>query len=172
MARVKVIYASKHGSTREIAEAITDELRAAGQAATCVPAGEVHGLGDCDAVVLGSAVYMGRWRHEAKHVLRRHGPALEAMPFWVFSSGPVGDPAEEQEGAEKWLEPRRVIERAEELGVREHVVFGGSVSRDPHGFVERSMARNTPEEFQDRRDWEQIRAWARNIAAELGALVT
>ncbi len=172
MARVKVIYASKHGSTREIAEAITDELRAAGQAATCVRAGEVHGLGDCDAVVLGSAVYMGRWRHEAKHVLRRHGPALEAMPFWVFSSGPVGDPAEEQEGAEKWLEPRRVIERAEELGVREHVVFGGSVSKDPHGFVERSMARNTPEEFQDRRDWEQIRAWARSIAAELGALVT
>lgn len=171
MPRVKVIYATKHGSTREIAEAITDELRAAGQAAACVPAGEVYGLGDCDAVVLGSAVYMGRWRREAKHVLRRHGPALAAMPFWVFSSGPVGDPAEEDEGDNRWLEPRRVMERAEELGVREHVVFGGVISKEPHGFIERGMARDTPEEFQDRRDWEQIRAWARNIAEELGVPV-
>lgn len=169
MARVKVIYASKHGSTREIAEAITEELRAAGQAATCVPAGEVYGLGDCDAVVLGSAVYMGRWRHEAKQVLRRHGPALAAMPFWVFSSGPVGDPAAEQDDGDRWLEPRRVMARAEELGVREHVVFGGTISADPHGFIERGMTRNTPEEFRDRRDWEQIRAWARSIASELGA---
>lgn len=169
MSSVMVIYASKHGSTREIAEAITEELRAAGLTADCLEAGHVRDL-DADAVVLGSAVYMGRWRHEAKRLLHKHERELAGMPFWVFSSGPVGDPAEEKDD-DTWLEPRRLMEHAEKLGVREHVVFGGSLSAEPHGFIETSMAKGIPAEFQDRRDWEQIRAWARAIAAQLGAPV-
>jgi menaquinone-dependent protoporphyrinogen oxidase len=43
------------------------------------------------------------------------------------------------------------------------VVFGGSVPADPHGFM-RMMANNTPPEYQDRRDWDEIRAWAQGVA--------
>lgn len=153
-----VAYASKHGSTAEIAEAVADELRKAGLAVDCAPAGDVRSLEGFDAVVIGSAVYMRRWRGAAKHFLRRHRNALAAMPFWVFSSGPVGDPAEDDP---KWLEPPRLMERAEELGVREHVVFGGRLS------PEHRMARTMPPEFRDRRDWDEIRAWAGRIAASL-----
>ena len=93
--------------------------------------------------------------------------ALAAMPFWVFSSGPVGDPAEEDEKSAEWVEPRRTIAKVEELGARGHVVFGGRVPKEPKGMVEKAMAKNIPAEFQDRRDWDEIRAWARRIAAEL-----
>lgn len=168
MQRVLVIYASKHGSTHEIADAIADELRKAGLDADCVSADEVRELA-CDAVVLGSAVYLGRWRREARRILKRHGKELAAMPFWVFSSGPVGDPDQEDESSEKWLEPQHTIAEAVRLNVRDHVVFGGSVPSEPHGFVERSMARGIPEGFQDRREWDQIRSWARGIAAEVHA---
>jgi len=48
-----------------------------------------------DAVVLGSAVYMRRWRPEARRFLRRFRRELAHRPFWVFSSGPVGDPADD-----------------------------------------------------------------------------
>jgi menaquinone-dependent protoporphyrinogen oxidase len=157
MTSVLVAYASKHGSTAEIADAIADALREAGLLVDCLQADRVSGLEPFDAVVLGSAVYMKRWRREARRFLRRHSSELAKRPFWVFSSGPVGDPAKDNPA---WTEPGRTIAEAERLGVRDHVVFGGTASG--------SMARNTPPEYRDRRDWDAIRAWAAVIAAELG----
>lgn len=83
----------------------------------------------------------------------------------MFSSGPVGDPGQTADPA--WLEPPRIIGRAEQLGVRNHVVFGGRLPTEPHGPVERLMLTATPEQYRDRRDWDEIRAWARRLAAEL-----
>jgi menaquinone-dependent protoporphyrinogen oxidase len=167
MTRVLVTYASKHGSTGEIAAAIAAELRDKGLDADCVDVGAAS-LGAFDAVVLGSAVYMGRWRPEARRFLKKHADELSSVPFWIFSSGPVGEKAEEEfEEGGKWLEPPKVLERAGAAGMRGHVVFGGRVPRDPDGWVEKSMSRNTPEEFQDARDWDKIREWADEIAADL-----
>lgn len=166
MARVLVAYASKHGSTAEIAEAVASALRDGGHEVELADAGDVAGLDQVDAVVLGSAVYMKRWRREAKRFLRRHGDRLEQLPFWVFSSGPVGEESEEQMDSD-WVEPPRIIERVEELGARDHVAFGGKLPDEPGGFMERAMVKGTPEEFRDRRDWDRIREWAGRIADEL-----
>ncbi len=157
---VLVAYGSKHGATAEIAEAIAGTLRDEGLDAVCREAGDVKSLDDYDAVVLGSAVYMKRWRGGAKHFLRRHADALARMPLWVFSSGPVGEPNAD-EADSPWLEPPRIVERVEEIGAREHVVLGG---RAPRGS---RMERGTPEAFRDRRNWEEIRLWAQRIGAEL-----
>jgi len=162
--KVLVTHSSKRGGTAGIAEAIADELQRRGLEAECVDVGEVDDLSDYGAVVLGSGVYAKRWRGEAKRFLRGHRKELRSMPFWIFSSGPVGDPAKDDP---KWSEPPRVIARAEKLGVREHAVFGGCVPAEPHGFVEKAMVENTPPEFRDRRDWDAIRTWAAAIAAEL-----
>jgi menaquinone-dependent protoporphyrinogen oxidase len=162
--RVLVAYASKNGSTGEIAAAIASAIRAHGLETDLLPAGEVDGdLRRYDAVVLGSAVYMKRWRREAGRVLRRHARELADVPFWVFSSGPVGESTDLS-----WCEPPRVVERVERLGAREHVVFGGRVPVDPKNVVERAMKRGTPPEFADRRDWAVIRRWADDIATTLG----
>lgn len=168
MQRILVIYASDHGSTHEIADAIADELRASEFDAACVDAGELHAL-DADAVVLGSAVCRGRWRREARRVLKRHGSELAAIPFWVFSSGPVGDPEQDDGGDERWLEPQHTIAEAVRLGVRDHVVFGGSMASEPRRDVGSMIPPGTAEEDRDRRDWDQVRSWARAIAAEMRA---
>ncbi|WP_353815774.1 flavodoxin domain-containing protein [Agromyces sp. SYSU T00266] len=167
MAHVLVAYATKHQSTAEIADAIVRELRARGHDAEATEAGHAT-VDGFDAVVLGSATYAGRWRREARHFLSHHRDRLASIPFWVFSSGPIGEPkADAPPEDDTWLEPRKVIEEAEALGVRDHVVFGGRVPEDPGNFVERAMLRNTPEEFRDRRDWDEIRAWADRIADAL-----
>jgi menaquinone-dependent protoporphyrinogen oxidase len=163
---VLVAYASKRGSTAEIAEAVAGELRRAGLEVDCVDSGHVEDLAGYGAVVIGSAVYAKRWRGDARHFLRRHRKALAAVPFWVFSSGPVGDPANDNAA---WEEPPRTIEKVEELGGREHVVFGGRVPAEPKGPFEKAMVKNTPPEFRDRRDWDEIRAWARRVAGELSS---
>ena len=167
MTRILVTYASKHGSTGEIARAIAAELRERNLDADCVDV-EVASLGVFDAVILGSAVYAGRWRHEARRFLKKHRDELSKVPFWIFSSGPVGESAEKDvENSSKWLEPHRVLELAEAAGVRGHIVFGGRLPMDPQGFVENAMVRNTPEEFSDARDWVAIRLWADEVAEVL-----
>ena len=167
MTRVLVTYASKHGSTEEIARAIAHELRERNLDTDCVGVGDAS-LGAFDAVILGSAVYMGRWRSEARHFLKKHLDTLSTIPFWIFSSGPVGEKADDEiEQNSKWLEPRRILELAESAGVRGHIAFAGRLPTDPHGFVETAMVRNTPEEFRDSRDWDAIRRWADEVAEQL-----
>jgi menaquinone-dependent protoporphyrinogen oxidase len=166
MTSVLVAYASKHGSTEEIAEAIAATLRESGLDADCIEAGDVAGLDTYDAVVLGSAVYMRRWRREARKFLHRHADALARRQLWIFSSGPLGDPAKDDA---EWSEPAATIAEAERIGARGHVVFGGSLPSEPEGFMQRSMAKNMPPEYRDRRDWGTIDAWAAGIAAELRA---
>jgi len=140
MTDVLVAYASKRGSTGEIAEAVAEGLRGQGLAVDCQPVGEVRDVSSYRALVLGSAVYIKRWRGDARRFLRRHRKALAAMPFWVFSSGPIGDP--EKAPGPSWLEPPKIVKEVEHLRAREHVVFGGRVPPDPHGPMERSMLQN------------------------------
>jgi len=162
--KVLVAYASKRGSTAEIAETVAATLRREGLKVCLEPCEEVRSLDGYDAVVLGSAVYMKRWRGDARHFLKKHRKALRQVPFWVFSSGPVGDPAEDNPD---WMEPPKLAEKVEDLGGRGHVVFGGCVPAEPRGMMERAMADGVPKEFRDRRDWDEIRAWAKQVASDL-----
>lgn len=161
---VLVAYASKRGSTAEIAETVAATLRREGLRVCLKPVEDVESLEQFDAVVLGSAVYMKRWRGDARHFLKKHRKGLRQLSFWVFSSGPVGDPAEDKP---EWTEPPKLAEKIEALGGREHVVFGGCVPAEPQGMVERAMVAGTPREYRDRRDWNEIRAWAKQVAAAL-----
>jgi menaquinone-dependent protoporphyrinogen oxidase len=167
---VLVAYSSKHGSTAEIAEAIAGALERSGLTADCRDAGEVKDLTAYDAVVVGSAVYMRRWRGEARRFLRKHADELAERPFWVFSTGPTGEPTEGDKES-RWAEPAKIVHRAEDLGVRGHVVFGGKIPTDSHWPGSRAMVEGTPEEFRDRRDWDEIGSWASEIAVALGATV-
>lgn len=162
MSRVLVAYATKHGATEEIAQAIADALRTAGHSADCVSAEEATDLEAYDAAVVGSAVYMGRWRPAARRLLSRSGKELGARPLWMFSSGPCGqaDPS--------YAAPPGLKRRASKLRAREHVVFGGCVPKEPSNFIERSMLAKAAPEHRDLRDWDAIRGWADGIASELG----
>lgn len=163
MSRVLVAYGTKHGATREIAEAIAEELREAGHEVDCLSAELVQNLDAYDAAVIGSAVYMKRWRREAHRLLKREAKALAATPLWIFSSGPCGENPDPS-----WSEPRKVVSKVERLGTRDHVVFGGRLPLEPSGFIERGMVNSSPPEHRDLRDWDAIRKWAGGIATELG----
>ena len=90
--KVLVSAASKHGSTSEIAQAIADVLAGKGLEVTVVPPAQAGPIEQFDAVVLGSAVYMGRWMKPGRELVQRQASALAARPVWLFSSGPVGEP--------------------------------------------------------------------------------
>ncbi len=89
---VLVTAASRRDSTREIAEAIADGLTERGVRAQARVVDQIADLDGFDAVVVGSAIYMGRWLKTAREFVARHAAELSSVPVWRFSSGPLGPP--------------------------------------------------------------------------------
>jgi len=161
--KILTAYASRHGSTREIAEAIAEELRSAGHDVTLQAAKETQSLAGYDAAVVGSAVYVGRWLGDAGDMVGQFKEQLKGLPVWLFSSGPLGEdpyPPGEPEG---------LPELVSELGARDHRVFVGRLAKSELGLGERLVVRAVKAPEGDFRDWEAIRNWARSIAASLAA---
>jgi menaquinone-dependent protoporphyrinogen oxidase len=159
MTRVLVAYASKMGSTKEIAEAIGDRLTERGCQADVRSAGTVRSVDGYDAIVLGSAVYAARWRPEAVHFVRHHRGELSARRVWLFESGWVG-PRPKALAATPGARRRAV-----RVGAPVPAVFGGRL--DPElatGVLDRALANKMP---GDARDWDEIRSWTDHVADAL-----
>ena len=86
--QILVAYASKHGSTTEVADALARQLREHDFGVDLRPAAEVPTLEGYSGVVLGGAIYMGRWHRAAAGFLKRHRERLATTPFAVFAMGP------------------------------------------------------------------------------------
>ena len=164
--RVLVAYASKYGATAEIAEKIGQVLRQAGLQADVLPIKSVKDLTPYKAVVLGSAVYMFRWRAEAVSFLKKTQKLLAERPTWLFSSGPLGkgDPVQLLKGQRfpKALQP--IIDR---IQPRDVAVFHGSIDMKKLNFFERFAFKKATDVQGDFRDWDAIISWANAIADEL-----
>lgn len=156
-----VTVASRHGATGEMGEVIAAILRDAGLAVQARSPDDIPSLDDFDAVVLGSAVYAGRWVESARHFAQRHHAELRARPVWLFSSGPIGEPLAP---AEESVDGVRL---ARELAARDHRTFAGRIDPDGLSWVERTITRMVKAPDGDFRDWEAIRAWADDIASAL-----
>jgi menaquinone-dependent protoporphyrinogen oxidase len=156
---VLVAAASKHGATAEIAEAIGRALRESGVSADVRPVEQAGDLSGYTEVVLGSAVYVGRWLKPARLFAEKHAEELAARPTWLFSSGPVGDPPKPEAGQAVQIEPLMTMTKA-----RGHRLFAGKIDKGKLGFGERAVTRALRVAEGDFRDWTEITAWATTIA--------
>ena len=161
--RVLVTAASRHGSTTDIAAAIARVLHLHGLAPHLVEPVDVKDLSEYDAVVLGSAVYAGRWMGPATDLVARCQSQLAGRPVWLFSSGPVGSPANPAEGP-------AVSKLMEQTGALGHRVFAGKLDKAELGRLERTMVHAVRAPMGDYRDWDDIAAWAARIAEGLSAM--
>jgi len=176
--KVLIAYASKYGATREIAERLADRIRAAGLEAQAQPVTTVSDLSACDAVVIGSAAYIGHWQKEATEFVQSNSAVLAGRPTWLFSSGPLGNeptnaPGLDQRGA---AEPKEIAELRATISPRDHRVFFGALDPAKLGFRDRAIrilpAGRALLPEGDFRDWQDVNAWADSIAGDLAALAT
>ena len=163
---ILVAYATKYGATAEIAERVGEVLRVEGLQADVSPVDRVRDLTPYSAVILGSAVYIGKWRKEAVKFLKENEGTLAERSVWLFSSGPLGegDPVELLDG---WRFPSAQQPIADRIQPRDIVVFHGSLNPDKLNFLERWMLNNVQSPVGDFRDWEAITSWATSIADAL-----
>jgi menaquinone-dependent protoporphyrinogen oxidase len=164
--QILVAYASKYGATAEIAEKIGQVLRQAGLRADVLPAQRVKDLSPYQAVILGSAIYIGQWRKEAATFLRANEKALAERPVWIFSSGPSGegDPVQLLKG---WRLPKAQQPVADRIRPRDIAVFGGALDPKKMNLIEKWMIKNVKASLGDFRDWDAIDAWAKAISDAL-----
>ncbi len=166
---ILVTYASKYGATAQIAEKIGEELRRSHFQVMVIPISTVRELTHYQALVLGSALYIGKWQKDAEAFLKANENALAAKPVWLFSSGPTGegDPVALIEGKVLPESLQPVVER---IRPRSTTVFGGYINRDKLNFMEKfAVERVVKKPFGDFRDWDRIAAWADRIASALKA---
>lgn len=159
--RVLVAYATRHGSTAEIAEAIGATLREEGLTADVRRALDVGDLGPYPAVIVGSALYLLRWHLDAVAFLHAHERALAVRDVWLFDGGPLDDSASTRPS----VLPGPVQVLTDRIGIRGHVTFGGRFDPETAGVVEHLIAMSGV--AGDFRDFDRIAAWAREIAAYL-----
>ncbi|HEY5185073.1 MAG TPA: flavodoxin domain-containing protein [Actinomycetes bacterium] len=154
MGGVLVVYATKHGSTREVAEVIAAVLRDDAVTVDVRPARAVRGsLAGWDLVVLGAPLYSGRWHRDAHRFLKRHREELRRVPVAVFGLGP-------REGTDQaWQTSRSQLDRALSkhgwLSPTACALFGGADALD-----------RATSHRRDLRDWAAIQAWADQIAQQ------
>jgi len=159
--KVLISAASRHGATLEIAEALKTEVEASGVEVDLIAPERVVDVTPYDAVIIGSAVYAGRWLAAARELIDREVAQLSGKPVWLFSSGPIGDPAKPDEP------PADAVERCRRLRAIDHQVFAGRLDRDLLGFAERAIVRVVGAQTGDYRPWPAVRAWGQRIASHV-----
>lgn len=167
MASVLVAYATKYGSTREVAETVATRLRERGVEVDVRPARDIDSLDGYDAVVFGGALYFFRLIREGRRFLSRHRKALSAVPVAVFGMGPIEDTAEQYVDARKHLD--KSLDKNQSISPVAVTVLGGALDptalRFPHA---NPATRKLPP--SDLRDWEAIKTWADSLPEALGVV--
>ncbi len=164
--KLLVAYASKHGATKEIAEKVGEMLRQGGLQADVLPVEQIRDVGPYQAVILGSAVYIGKWMKSACDFVKKHEVTLAQRPVWVFSSGPTGegDPVALLDGWRLPEDQKPVIDR---IHPREIVVFHGNIDPEHVNLIERTAVKAIKKPFGDFRDWNAVTSWALSVAQVL-----
>jgi menaquinone-dependent protoporphyrinogen oxidase len=164
---VLVGYATRYGSTQEVAEAVAATLRECGLEVDIQPMRKVRTLAGYSAVVLGAPLYMFRWHKDALRFLSRHREALEERPVAVFALGPTHDPYDEGEWQGSRAQLDKELAKFPWLTPVALEMFGGKYDPAKLRFPINWLAGKEP--ASDLRDWTAIRTWAADLKPILAA---
>ncbi len=160
--RILLAYASRCGSTREVAQAIAGDLERRGFPVDVRDAKTAATLAGYGAVVVGSAVRFGKWLPEASGFVERQRAGLNRLPVAFFSVHMMNTGTDEasRKAREAYTAPVRALVRP-----AAETFFAGRMDLARLSFGDRLIAKLKKARNEDRRDWPAIHAWASGLFA-------
>jgi menaquinone-dependent protoporphyrinogen oxidase len=158
---VLVAYATRSGSTQEVAEVIAATLRERELTVNIQSMREVYTLEGYGTVVLGAPLYLFHWHKDALHFLARHRAALTARPVAVFALGPFHDEEKEYQEARRQLD--RELAKFPWLTPTAIAIFGGKFDPQKLSFPLNLVPALKRMPASDARNWTVIRSWASEL---------
>ena len=151
-----VAYATRAGSTAEIAAAIGESLRQRSFAVDVKPIKDKPSLTDYQTIILGSAIRMGKWLPEATKFIEANQATLSQLPVALFTVHMLNVGEDETSRAARlaYLTSIRPL-----LNGAEEVYFEGKMDLTRLSAFDRFIAKMVKAVDADRRDWGKIRAW-------------
>lgn len=162
--KILVAYATRAGSTVEIAKAIGEALGQRGYTAEVKAVKEKPALAGYQAVVLGSAIRMGNWLPEMTDFIKTNQPVLKTLPTAIFTVHMLntGEDAESRAKRTAYTTPISQL-----LTPAAEAFFWGKMDYSTLSFFDRIVAqaveKQTGSPTGDHRDWNQIRGWAETL---------
>ncbi len=160
--RLLIAYATRAGSTAEVAAALGHTLAARGFTVDVRPVKDQPSLSGCDAVLLGSAIRMGRWLPEAVAFVQANQAALNRLPVALFTVHALnrGGDLPSLTARLAYLDTVRPL-----LQPLDEIFFAGKLDLATLSLPDRLLARLVKAERGDFRDWNQISTWAQAVFA-------
>lgn len=159
--RVLVTYSSKYGSTGGVADAIGRELCGNGVSADMALIKNAGNIGSYQGVIVGSAIYMGKWMSEAADFVKTHRDILRRVPVAYFLVCMTLARPTEKSQAEvlSYMDPiLKAVPEVRPVGIG---TFAGALHYDNLSWLNKRILRSKGSPEGDFRDWNAIRAWAR-----------
>lgn len=164
-----VAYATRYGSTREVAEAVGTVLRGHGVDAEVKSVKDVTALDGYAGVVLATPFYLGSMLKDAAAFLELHRAALEVLPVALVALGPT-------RASDDMTEARRQLDGAltklEWLRPVAAEMFVGKYDPARLRLLDKLIALPPASPLHgmgvhDERNWDAIRAWADALPAAM-----
>lgn len=158
--RILVTYASKAGSTAEIAERIGQAFIERNYAVDILPISRINDLNSYRAVILGSAIRVRNILPEAMSFIQKHQETLHIIPFSIFivCLSMKDDDACTRKNVREYLDPVYKFVEPASVGL-----FAGVLNPKRLGLMERMLVKAINASEGDFRRWDQIETWAQNI---------
>ena len=160
--RILVTYATRAGSTVEVAAAIGEVIAARGFEVDVKPIKEKPSLDGYQAVLVSSAIRMGNWLPEAIEFVKNNQEVLNQMPVALCTVHMLNREDDEESRANRLAylkDVRPLLDSAEE------VFFAGKFDMSRLSFLDRMISKAVKAVDEDCRDWKKIRGWAQTVFA-------
>lgn len=169
--KILVAYASKFGTTTQVAECIAQTLQQQHHQVDVIQVAQVDNIADYDAVIIGAAIHYDHWMADAQAFVKTHQATLSTKPVACFFTCLALSKQTEKDQQQADTYRKKIANLNPHINPISIGGFAGAVKYQSMPFLFRLVARAILSIMGvregDYRDWELIGNWTVDLEASI-----